>query len=153
MRLTILATSREALGMAGEQPWWVPSLGLPDPRARLTLEQGDHGLAGTRFAESLAAARDTGELGQIAETLEAQVNLAAAQDQPGRVLRLAGAAARRRDEAGQPLSAAEHSALAQRLARARQALSAEETAAAWAEGQSMTLEQAIAYALEEPTHG
>jgi non-specific serine/threonine protein kinase len=38
-RLTILATSREALGIAGEQPWQVPSLGLPDPRARLTLEQ------------------------------------------------------------------------------------------------------------------
>jgi predicted ATPase len=38
-RLTILATSREALGIAGEQPRRVPSLGLPDPRARLTLEQ------------------------------------------------------------------------------------------------------------------
>jgi non-specific serine/threonine protein kinase len=37
--LTILATSREALGIAGEQPWRVPSLGLPDPRARLTLER------------------------------------------------------------------------------------------------------------------
>ncbi len=28
-RLTILATSREALGVGGEQPWRVPSLGLP----------------------------------------------------------------------------------------------------------------------------
>ena len=37
--LTVFATSREALGIAGEQPWRVPSLGLPDPRARLTLEQ------------------------------------------------------------------------------------------------------------------
>ena len=38
-RLTILATSREALGIGGEWPWRVPSLSLPDPRGRLTLEQ------------------------------------------------------------------------------------------------------------------
>ena len=38
-RLTILATSREALGIGGEWPWRVPSLSLPDPRGGLTLEQ------------------------------------------------------------------------------------------------------------------
>ena len=32
--LTILATSREALGIAGETTWRVPSLTLPDPRHR-----------------------------------------------------------------------------------------------------------------------
>src|SRR5262249_10370928 len=31
-RLTILATSREALGIAGETAWPVPSLSLPDPQ-------------------------------------------------------------------------------------------------------------------------
>ena len=36
-RLVVLATSREALGIGGEQPWRVPSLSLPDPRGRLTL--------------------------------------------------------------------------------------------------------------------
>jgi predicted ATPase/DNA-binding XRE family transcriptional regulator len=34
-RLTILATSREALGIGGERPWRVPSLSLPDPRGPL----------------------------------------------------------------------------------------------------------------------
>ncbi|HWE63098.1 MAG TPA: AAA family ATPase, partial [Chloroflexota bacterium] len=38
-RLTVLATSREALGIGGERPWRVPSLSLPDPRGRLTLVQ------------------------------------------------------------------------------------------------------------------
>ncbi|HEV7126313.1 MAG TPA: helix-turn-helix domain-containing protein, partial [Ktedonobacterales bacterium] len=38
-RLTVLTTSREALGIGGERPWRVPSLGLPDPRGGLTLEQ------------------------------------------------------------------------------------------------------------------
>jgi non-specific serine/threonine protein kinase len=38
-RLTALATSREALGIGGELPWRVPSLGLPDARGRLTIER------------------------------------------------------------------------------------------------------------------
>jgi predicted ATPase/transcriptional regulator with XRE-family HTH domain len=35
----ILATSREALGIAGERTWRVPSLPAPDPRAALPVEQ------------------------------------------------------------------------------------------------------------------
>jgi predicted ATPase len=50
--LTILATSREALGIGGEWPWRVPSLGLPDPRGRLTLDRVLNRLAGE--AELLA---------------------------------------------------------------------------------------------------
>ena len=38
-QVTILATSREALSIGGEQRWRVPSLGLPDPRGGLTLAQ------------------------------------------------------------------------------------------------------------------
>jgi hypothetical protein len=124
---------------------------LPQMLRRLgdiALEQGDRCLAETRYAESLEAARDMEQVGQIVETLEAQANLAAARDQPGRALRLAGAAARLRGESDRPLSAEEDTVLAQRLASARQALGAEEVAAAWAEGQSVPLEQAIAYALE-----
>jgi non-specific serine/threonine protein kinase len=37
--LSVLATSREALGIGGERALRVPSLHLPDPRGRLTLEQ------------------------------------------------------------------------------------------------------------------
>ena len=38
-QLTLLATSREALGIGGEQLWRVPSCTLPAPMARLTLER------------------------------------------------------------------------------------------------------------------
>ncbi len=38
-RLTILASSREGLGIAGEQTYRVPSLSLPDPKQPMTLEQ------------------------------------------------------------------------------------------------------------------
>jgi predicted ATPase/DNA-binding SARP family transcriptional activator/DNA-binding CsgD family transcriptional regulator len=37
-RLTILATSREPLGISGEIVWPVPTLSLPDPEAAFTLE-------------------------------------------------------------------------------------------------------------------
>jgi predicted ATPase/class 3 adenylate cyclase len=37
--LTVLASSREGLGIAGEQTYRVPSLSLPDPKEKLTLEQ------------------------------------------------------------------------------------------------------------------
>jgi class 3 adenylate cyclase len=37
--LTVLASSREGLNIAGEQTYRVPSLSLPNPKARLTLEQ------------------------------------------------------------------------------------------------------------------
>lgn len=36
--LRILATSREALGIAGEVTWCVPSLSLPDPHRKLSVE-------------------------------------------------------------------------------------------------------------------
>ncbi|MGH2411019.1 MAG: ATP-binding protein, partial [Chloroflexota bacterium] len=38
-QLTILATSREALGIGGERPWLVPSLSLPDPGTPANAEQ------------------------------------------------------------------------------------------------------------------
>jgi non-specific serine/threonine protein kinase len=56
-RLTILATSREALGIAGEQPWLVPSLDLPDPRGRLTLEQAATSEAVQLFAQRAQVVR------------------------------------------------------------------------------------------------
>jgi hypothetical protein len=88
---------------------------------------------------------------RIADALEGYGALAAAQGAPRRALRLAGAAAalRERERGTRPLSPREQITRDRRLAPARQALSAEEQAAAWAEGQAMTLEQAIADALEE----
>lgn len=37
--IKILASSREALGVKGELAWHVPSLGLPDPKAHIEIEQ------------------------------------------------------------------------------------------------------------------
>jgi tetratricopeptide (TPR) repeat protein len=131
----------------GSVNWGLPwaLLGLGD----LCLQRGDHATARACFAESLTIARQED---QIAASLEALAGLAAMQGQPGHALRLAGAAAALRDRIGeQPWPApANQAALTQRLAAAREALSAEGQAAAWADGQALTVEQAIAEALGKP---
>jgi hypothetical protein len=72
---------------------------------------------------------------------------AVARGDAGRVLRLAGAASRLRETFKVGLSPTEHDALDRDLTPARQALG---TGAhrAFAEGRTMTAEQAVRYALE-----
>jgi predicted ATPase/DNA-binding SARP family transcriptional activator len=53
--LTILATSREALGIAGETVWPVPPLSLPLPSATVTASQLEHSEAVALFVERAQA--------------------------------------------------------------------------------------------------
>lgn len=55
--LTILATSREGLGIAGEQTYRVPSLSLPDPNELLTVEQVSQYEAVRLFIERAVSSR------------------------------------------------------------------------------------------------
>ena len=68
---------------------------------------------------------------------------------PERVRRLAGCAVALRQPTGAPRRAEQAAALERCLSTARQGLTPEAAAAAWAAGQAMSLEQAIAYVLEE----
>lgn len=84
----------------------------------------------------------------ISAALEAFAGLAAAEAQPERAFRLAGAAAARRAATRMPFSAWQTSRLERALALASDALEDEQARdAAWAEGHAMTTEQAIQYAL------
>jgi hypothetical protein len=87
-----------------------------------------------------------GNRADLASGLEHLAGLAAAQAQPERALRLAGAAAALRDAIGAPLPSAQQNELMGRLAAARGALRDDE-AAAWASGQVMLPEEAVDYAL------
>ena len=140
--------------------------------AAIALERGEWTQAQTHMAESLALVQDALDdavpefadpmevraalaaadpAGVITATttvlpgaLEMQAALAAVHGAPDRALRLAGAAAALRARLNRLLTPAEQTALEHRLASARQALSAEEQASAWAAGMGMTREQAIA---------
>jgi hypothetical protein len=73
--------------------------------------------------------------------------LATAEAQGRRALRLAGVAAMLREKHGTPLAASLQARLERTLELVRSAFRGEDVAIAWSEGQAMTLEQAIAYAL------
>jgi len=74
--------------------------------------------------------------------------VAASQGQAGRAFRLAGVAARLRESAGARPSPADQRWLEHNLQPARQLLSEEAGAAAWAHGQAMAEDDAFVYALE-----
>jgi non-specific serine/threonine protein kinase len=117
----------------------------------LDCEEGDYAAGRSRFVEltKLVSFQQYRYVAPL--VVEAFVVLAATQGQPRRALRLAGAAAGLRRAVGAQFRLGWQRYLARRLDLVRQALDEGEAAAAWAEGQGMTLEDALAYALEETT--
>jgi len=117
----------------------------------LDCEQGDHAAGRSRFVEltrlvSFAHYRYVAPL-----VVEAFVVLSASQGQAARALRLAGAAAELRRAMGAQFRLGWQRYLARRLDLVRRDIDEGEAAAAWAEGEKMTLEGALAYALAEPS--
>jgi non-specific serine/threonine protein kinase len=117
----------------------------------IALERGDPLLAQARLRESLLLADQLGVRGwpQVAGALEAFAGLAAARGKYARAVRLEGAAASLRERMGEPLWPHDRSAITRWLAPANHALDEAERVDAWATGWAMTLEQGIAYALQE----
>jgi hypothetical protein len=74
------------------------------------------------------------------------------REQPLRTARLLGAAKALGDATGTPLHGAPQAWYDELVATVRTHLGEHDFHQAWAEGRAMTLEQAIAYALEEGTH-
>jgi len=122
--------------------WW---LGMVlNAQGDLAQEQGDYMAAASLYEEGLAVARKVGGMQSIARCAEGLAQVAAAQGQAGRALRLAGAAARVRQTIGAPLFAADQERLLRRLRHAQQKLGEQGSSAAWAEGQTMSVERALA---------
>jgi predicted ATPase len=115
---------------------------------RLAKKQGDRERAYDRYKESLAIFQELDNEFGIIVSLEWLAMLTGAQEEPERAARLFGAAASLREAIG-----AGHlpSPGSERTHVIRVALGEEAFAAAWEEGQAMTLEQAIEYALEAPS--
>ena len=135
---------------------WLPAVAWVRSRlGALALERSDLIAAERHVAESLVIAQDTRldrfppfSEAPLPDVLEVRATLAAVQDAPLRAMRLAGAAAALRAQLNQPLAASGQVMLERGLAPARLELSPEEQAQAWAEGQNMTPEEAVAVALQ-----
>jgi tetratricopeptide (TPR) repeat protein len=116
----------------------------------LASDQGDCASAQALYREALAMVRELGDRLGIAISLEGLARAVAALGSSSCAARIWGAAERLRSETGSPLSPRDRPDYDRRVAVARTAL--RDDAAfdrAWQEGRALTLEQAIALALEE----
>jgi hypothetical protein len=103
--------------------------------------------AAEHFAESLALFRTSGTRLGIACCLVGFAVVARADGQPERGVRLFGAAAALLDSVRATLAPADRSDYERAVAALRAQMGTQEFAAAWADGQVLTEEQAIAYAI------
>ncbi len=115
--------------------------------------EGQFESAWTFYEESLLMRRELGRKQPITWSLESLAYLAQIQGKPDRAAFLLGAAEALREGLGAPLPPVERTEYNQTVTAVRAALGEEAFQTAWGQGRSMTLEQAIAYALEEKPTG
>jgi predicted ATPase/DNA-binding SARP family transcriptional activator len=111
------------------------------------MQQGDCTMARAFLYEALHLYNQIGFRARIANTLDALAHVAATERRPTHALHLIAAATALRASVGfvlAPLFQAEADQLLQAI---RQALNEEAAATAWVEGETMTLEEVVAYAL------
>jgi tetratricopeptide (TPR) repeat protein len=121
--------------------------------ARLAQAQGDEMGAARQFAESLVLVREFrgGNKRDIAYCLDGLAGITAVQGQLARAARLFGAAGALRESAGIVVPPIHRGAYERDVARLRAKMDEASFAAAWDAGRAMTMEQVIAYALEDST--
>jgi DNA-binding CsgD family transcriptional regulator len=126
--------------------WSLQYLGLA------ALGAGDHQRATALLAESLTIRHEIGDLEGMAGCLEGLAVIAVDRAQLPRAARMLAAADGMRQVTGTPVPLNEHACHQRTLAVVQAGLGADELAAAWAAGQALTPDQALAEALaaEEP---
>jgi predicted ATPase/class 3 adenylate cyclase len=110
--------------------------------------EGAYGRATALSRESLLLNRAIGAEEQVVEGLQTMVLVAAARGQATRATQLAGAAGALREALDVPMRPHQQPIFTQAVQAIRMALGEEAFAAAWAEGQALALEEAVALALE-----
>jgi tetratricopeptide (TPR) repeat protein len=114
----------------------------------VAIEQGGYTEARTLYEESLALCRELGDKRVITETLIGLVGLATATRQLARAARLAGVVESLIRALAIVLERLERGLYDTRVTTIRAQLDPETFTACWTEGQAISLEQAIAYAVE-----
>jgi predicted ATPase len=100
------------------------------------------------YRETIVAFRDISQLGAVSHQLECFGFIALAQDQPERALQLFGAASALREKSGTPMTPDEQIYFDERLKELREKMDSLKFDSLWSQGRALTLESAIAYALE-----
>jgi predicted ATPase len=142
MALPIFRNRRPALASGVAHALMLMNLGHV---ARLT---GDFDQARSRYEESLRLLAGVGDRSALTSCLEGCACLAAGEGQAARAARLFGAAHAFRETMDVPLPPVDRPGYEAPLNAARLGLGEEAFLTAWTEGRAMTLERAIAFALE-----
>jgi len=121
--------------------------------ARAATHLAKHEQGGEQYREALALSVEMGSKQLIADCLEGLAALASQQDQARRAASLFGATHALRRSIGAPSDYDDPGALRDQRDAAREELGEEAFGAAWAEGEAMTLEEAVAFALKEGLDG
>jgi adenylate cyclase len=119
--------------------------------ANVVRDQGDYQRARELYLESLVINRELGDKRALAFVLEDISCLSVLEDRPELAVCLAAAATAVRDDIGAPLTPNDQEKLKNALAPARITLSEKAQEEAMAKGQQMTLDDAVAYALNAGT--
>jgi tetratricopeptide (TPR) repeat protein len=138
-----LALARAAGDLLGMTQGW-------DELALVSLVRQDQDQAAARLREEIVLALEVGQPEHIASGLDG-LALVAANTQPARAARQFGAAEALRQAHGLAVLPTRRPLYEPALQALRAALGTSAFAAAWAEGQAMPREQAVAYALEQAT--
>ncbi len=136
-----LATFR-TLGLKHPISWSLINLGY------IAQHQGDYAQAYAFHAESLTIRRDLGVVWGLTAALAGLAGAACGQGRPARAARLFGAAEALHETLPLAPVPAHQLETDRNIAAARAQLDEATWEAAWTEGRAMTLEQAVAYALE-----
>ncbi|MGH3087503.1 MAG: helix-turn-helix transcriptional regulator [Rubrobacteraceae bacterium] len=140
--------SREIMASLGHRRGLAKTFNV---RGDLALAQGDLEAARASYEEARLIFDDLDDGWWLAWSLEGLAGVAAARGRPSRAARLFGAAETLREEISGPRPAAHRADYERRLADARSRLDEETFEAAWAEGKTMTPEQALASEESEQT--
>jgi predicted ATPase/DNA-binding SARP family transcriptional activator len=118
----------------------------------LARDEGDYARAYRFYEESLALRRKSGYLLALAQSLEDLAVLAGREQQAERAIRLLGAGEAFCETLGAQPPVAVLAEYERTISEGRAALGEAAFAAAWAAGRTMSLEQAVAFALERAAH-
>jgi tetratricopeptide (TPR) repeat protein len=139
----------EALTVARNIPNGFLASSVLTYKGRAECSDGNLELAEASLAESLTIAGDLKDPVVTAWALERFAELAIPKQAPKRAATIWGAAARLREKIGIPIPLNEEADYTRAVATARVALGENAFDKAWSEGSSMTLDDAVRYALDE----
>jgi predicted ATPase/DNA-binding SARP family transcriptional activator len=151
-RRTAAARYEQALGIARAHDDWERTIWALLGLGRVAEQQEEAERAAAFYAESLALGQEQDHRISVLASLEGLARVAAVSGQEERGARLLGAAATHREALGVPLPPHLRPGNERTVAAVRAALGEAAFAAAWTEGRAITLEQAVADALQQKSY-